>query len=121
MSVICPCKTECNLVDSSVKYGKSYGPMWLCPNCGASVGCHKGTENPLGVPADYATRKARMAAHTWFDYLWRNHYMGRNHAYKWMQEVMRLSKDEAHIGSFTIKQCKMLVVEIHKLRARWER
>ena len=31
------CGTKADLVDSSVIYGKSYGDIYLCPNCGAYV------------------------------------------------------------------------------------
>lgn len=42
------CGRETEYVDSKVIYGKSYGKIYLCRNCMAYVGVHKGTDKPLG-------------------------------------------------------------------------
>lgn len=42
------CGRQAEYVDSKVVYGKSYGMMYLCRNCMAYVGVHKGTDKPLG-------------------------------------------------------------------------
>lgn len=50
----CPyCGKDVLLVNSEVVYGPGhdYGNMWVCssyPDCDSYVGCHKGTQNPLG-------------------------------------------------------------------------
>ena len=36
------CGRETEYVDSKVIYGKSYGKIYLCRNCMAYVGVHKG-------------------------------------------------------------------------------
>ena len=41
------CGRETEYVDSKVIYGKSYGKIYLCRNCMAYVGVHKGTDKPL--------------------------------------------------------------------------
>ena len=46
-------------------------PMWACMDCRAWVGCHPGTETPLGRLADASLRKAKMAAHEAFDPKWK--------------------------------------------------
>ena len=40
------CGRQAEYVDSKVIYGKSYGMMYLCRNCMAYVGVHKGTDKP---------------------------------------------------------------------------
>ena len=41
---ICPyCGNRTEYVDSSVIYGRSYGMIYLCWDCMAYVGVHKGT------------------------------------------------------------------------------
>lgn len=41
---ICPyCGKPTEFVDSSVIYGRSYGMIYLCRDCRAYVGVHKGT------------------------------------------------------------------------------
>ena len=42
---ICPyCGNRTEYVDSSVIYGRSYGMIYLCWDCMAYVGVHKGTD-----------------------------------------------------------------------------
>lgn len=49
------CGRETEYVDSKVIYGKSYGKIYLCRNCMAYVGVHKGTDKPLGPPCQCGT------------------------------------------------------------------
>ena len=45
---ICPyCGKPTEFVDSSVIYGRSYGMIYLCRDCRAYVGVHKGTDLSL--------------------------------------------------------------------------
>ncbi|MBO7256277.1 MAG: hypothetical protein J6V04_03005 [Bacteroidales bacterium] len=40
---ICPyCGKDSELIDSSEIYGTSYGPMYICRDCDAYVGCYTG-------------------------------------------------------------------------------
>lgn len=111
MSVICPyCDCEAALVDSSVVYGKSYGWMYLCEPCGAYVGCHRGTTNPLGTPASEQLRHARRSAHTIFDPLWKDGvFKSRKNAYRWLADELDLTFDKCHIAMFDIEQCRKAV------------
>lgn len=46
---VCPyCGRPTEFVDSSVIYGRSYGMIYLCRDCRAYVGVHKGTDQALG-------------------------------------------------------------------------
>lgn len=51
----------------------------------------------------------RKTAHNTFDPLWRGRKMSRTKAYKWMQKVMSLPPEKAHIGLFNEEQCWKLI------------
>lgn len=61
------CGRQAEYVDSKVVYGKSYGMMYLCRNCMAYVGVHKGTDKPLGRLANAELRYWKKRAHAVFD------------------------------------------------------
>lgn len=110
--VICDyCGRKAELVDSKVIYGTSYGMMYLCRHCNAYVGCHKGTDRPLGRLADAELRYWKKAAHAVFDPLWRQgRFRGqRKAAYEWLAEQMELPVEQTHIGMFDIAQCKQAI------------
>ncbi len=89
------------------RYGKFYGCSRY-PACDGTHGAHS-DGRPLGVPADAATRQARVRAHAAFDTLWKGGAMSRTEAYEWLRGAMGLSRAEAHIGSFTKEQCDALM------------
>lgn len=106
-SLICP---ECGarLIFKPSKYGGFYGcERWRETKCPGAHGAHP-DGSPLGTPASQATRRARVQAHAAFDQLWKSKLMSRKGAYRWMQAAMGLSKDDAHIGKFTVEQCFQL-------------
>lgn len=119
----CPyCGSIAELKDSAIIYhGKSYGPVWLCPNwpqCDSYVGCHKGTHNPLGRMANKELRKAKIAAHAAFDKLWQGRSRSaRRRAYGDLARRMGIPKEKAHIGQMNIQQCER-VVEICEMLTR---
>ena len=79
---------------------------WRCA-CGAYVGCHRDTQEPLGTPAGPATRQARNQAHAAFDALWRRKMardgcskrVAREAGYGWLAQQMGLDPSEAHTGT----------------------
>jgi ssDNA-binding Zn-finger/Zn-ribbon topoisomerase 1 len=95
------------------KHGWFYG-CTRYPDCKGAHGCHQDGK-PLGTPADDETKQFRIAAHEAFDKLWKNGYMSRGGCYSWMQKVMGLSKDEAHIGMMDKKQCRELISRVSKI------
>jgi hypothetical protein len=105
--VICPyCNQMTRLVDSAEIYnGKSYGLAYWCEPCDAYVGCHKGTADPFGTPANKALRGFRQEAHKTFDPLWRETGTKRWNAYHWLASKMGLSHKDCHIARFNIEQC----------------
>lgn len=105
----CGRKTE--YVDSKVIYGKSYGMIYLCRNCMAYVGVHKGTDKPLGRLANAQLRYWKKQAHAAFDPLWQygRFKHRRNAAYAWLADQMHTPIDKTHIGMFDVGQCKQVI------------
>ena len=83
--------------------------IYQCQNCNARVGCHKGTTRPLGNLANETLRLKRMETHQVYDAFWKRSGMTRTQAYKWLAEQMNLTEDRAHIGSFEMYQCQMVI------------
>ena len=92
------------------RFGLFYGcSTWSDTRCPGGHGARlDGT--PHGIPANQETKKARQAAHYVFDHLWKEGHMSRSSAYRWMQKVMGMSPEEAHIGRFNREQCRTLVL-----------
>jgi ssDNA-binding Zn-finger/Zn-ribbon topoisomerase 1 len=90
----------------------SFGLFYGCtryPHCAGTHGAHP-DGSPLGIAADHETKQARIRAHEAFDQLWRDKLLpSRKAAYRWMQEALALSKEDAHIGRFSIDQCEALI------------
>lgn len=120
---ICPyCGEESVLKDSSIIYGKSYGPMYICknfPKCDSYVGVHRGTITPFGTMANSRLRLLRNRAHKALDSLWRTGKTTRYQCYKYLALKMKIKKSKAHIGMFDEKQCEK-VVEIFSNVEPWE-
>lgn len=105
------CGRRAEYVDSKIIYGKSYGMIYLCRNCMAYVGVHKGTDKPLGRLANAELRRWKKEAHAAFDPLWqRGRFRGRrNDAYRWLAEQMGIPVEETHIGMFDVEQCRRAI------------
>jgi DNA-directed RNA polymerase subunit RPC12/RpoP len=99
------CGGKVILTDSAVVYGRSYGDIYLCTNCNAYVGVHKGTKKPLGTLANTVLRLKRKETHEAFDALWKKEGLTRSEAYAWLERRMNLPKHLAHIGRFNVEQC----------------
>lgn len=88
-------------------HGKRF---WMCTTCEQSyVGCHPGTERPLGTLATVAIRRARMSAHAAFDPLWRSGKMRRKQAYKWLAGELGIPAADCHISWFGVEMCNSVV------------
>ncbi len=106
------CNNKSKLVTSKVIYTdnrNSHKLFYLCNNCNAYVGCHKGTKIPLGILADSELRIFKGFAHRSFDKLWRNGDMSRKEAYKWLQRQLNIEAKDCHIGMFDINKCKRVI------------
>lgn len=84
-------------------------PFYRCAPCGAHVGCHPGTTNPLGRLANAELRKAKMDAHAAFDPLWKGKKRARRQAYAWLAHELGIDVSRCHIGEFDVAQCRRVV------------
>lgn len=119
---ICPyCGGKVIFTDSAVLYhGKSYGNIYLCTNCNASVGVHNGTRKPLGTLANSVLKLKRQETHRIFDSWWKSVRLGRNAAYKWLAEQMGLPVHRTHIGQFDMAQCEQAIQIVYAVQNRNE-
>ena len=83
---------------------KFYGcSRW--PECRGTHGAHPDGE-PLGTPADDATKQARIVAHAVFDEWWRNAGYDRGKGYARLKERFGF---EVHIGAADKAMCDAIV------------
>ena len=105
----CECGGEVELVTGDEIYRRRPDlaelVFWRC-GCGRYVGCHPGTTNALGSPADWATRQARNEAHSTFDLLWKRKHMSRSKAYRWLGQ--QLEHPNPHIGAMTADEARVV-------------
>ena len=94
---------------STNRLGMKNERIYQCQNCNARVGCHKGTNRPLGNVANEVLRLKRIETHQVFDSLWKQRHMSRTAAYKWLAKQMGLSEGTAHIGGFEMDQCQKAI------------
>ena len=100
-----------------------YGLFWGCsgyPECRATHGAHP-DGRPLGRPGTKEEKEARVRAHAAFDRLWsgKGAPMRRDEAYRWMQEAMGLSDEDAHIGKFDVGQSETLIGYVNEFMSQF--
>jgi len=107
---ICPyCREDTVLVDSIEVHSRSYGYLWLRDRCDARVGCHKGTQHPLGTPANEELRALRAAVHAALDFSWKKQVMTRSGVYLWLSEELDIPFSDAHVGVFNEQTCRRVI------------
>jgi ssDNA-binding Zn-finger/Zn-ribbon topoisomerase 1 len=102
----CP---ECSapMVRRTSRWGRFYGcSRW--PACNTTHGAHP-DGRPLGVPANAATRAARVRAHAAFDALAKARGWTRGEAYRWLAARLYLDRRECHIARFDAARCAFVV------------
>lgn len=110
MGKTCPyCNRPSEYVDSFEVYGKSYGMMYLCRECQAWVGVHRGTDQALGRLAKRQLREWKIKAHNAFDQIWRTKKLSRDNAYYWLSIQLGIDREITHMGMFDVDQCKKVV------------
>lgn len=121
--VSCSCcqSRDVRLEYNSILYGAVVGDwpvVWYCGHCGASVGCHPGTDIPLGKMADRTTRQLRKKAHEVFDPIWRKGLLSRSQAYAWLADQLGIRVEECHISWFDAETCEKVIRICRKSRRR---
>jgi zinc-finger-containing domain len=104
----CKSKTVAHKSNAEI-YGQEFGKwpyIWHCESCNASVGCHPGTNIPLGRMADRHTRRLRHDVHEIFDRLWKERYMSREKAYQWLAFELGIELEQCHIAWLSKEQLK---------------
>lgn len=118
--LLCPyCERPAAFLPSSaaVYGGRDFGPVWACHPCGAWVGCHPGTNRPLGRLADRDLRQAKIAAHRAFDRLWQRKMAAervskkkaRSAGYRWLAAQLGIEPRDCHIGMMDAGLCRRVV------------
>ncbi len=105
----CPyCGKPTELIDSTEIYGgTSYGPIYICRDCGAYVGCYKGTTTALGRLADEKLRLAKRRAHHYLDQLWKTPKQ-RLEIYEWLSDELHIPQARTHVGMSDEEQCNRI-------------
>lgn len=80
--------------------------VWACDLCGAQVGCHSGTKNPLGFMANKETRKLRADVHELLDRIWKSGWLSRARTYDWLAGMLELEQPTCHIAELTAAQLR---------------
>ncbi len=93
--------------------------IWFCINCGACVGTHKDTDEPLGKMANSNIRFLRAVAHRAFDPIWKLGYKSRDEAYLWMQQELNVS--DAHIGVLNELELQQLIDISNDFIEKWRK
>lgn len=88
--------------------------FYKCRPCDAFIGCHPGTDIPLGTLADAKLRKMRSKAHTQFDPLWKGGFLKRKQAYAALAKYLGIHVDACHVGLFDSETCEKVVTFSHK-------
>ena len=90
--------------------------IYRCRPCDARVGCHPGTDTPLGRLANAELRREKMKAHSAFDPLWRDGGMRRASAYKALAKALGIAANSCHIGMFDAAMCRRVPAAVESIR-----
>ena len=114
--VICQyCNGRAELVRGSSLFQDSkefyYCKFWRCAGCKAHVGCHPGTDKPLGTLAKQNLRRLRCIVHLAFDKRWKNGRVKkrrrkRSAAYIWLAAELGIPVEQCHVGMFDERMCE---------------
>ena len=89
--------------------------FYRCGPCDAYVGCHPGTDKPLGRLANASLLKAKLDAHKAFDPLWKSEKWSRRAAYAWLAKAMDMDPARCHIGMMNEAECYKVIVKVNNL------
>lgn len=135
----CPyCHGSTHYIDSRHIYGKSYGMMYFCHPCQASVGVHQGTDESLGRLANRELKELKKRAHAAFDPLFKDYPITvlihmdfpnelpehlkeasmRKKAYWWLSRTLDIPFEECHIGMMQTWDCEQVIAESYEAAKR---
>lgn len=112
-SMTCPyCKRPAMLVSANVVYGRQVKDLteddkrYWCQTCDAHVGCHKGTDRPLGTMANRRLRSIRSTTHSLVDPLWQSGKIKRNKLYFMLSVIFGRP---FHVGECDESECWFVI------------
>ena len=125
MSVICPyCDQKAELVQGYVLYPHRQDlfdkKFYFCRQCSAYVGCHPGTQEPLGTLANAELRSIRSQVHKVFDLIWKSRKKTRRQAYQWLADKLKIKNENCHIALFDIDMCEKAIEFIEQFTSKKE-
>jgi hypothetical protein len=93
--------------------------FYECRPCEAYVGCHPGTDRPLGRLANAELRRWKQRVHAAFDPHWRHSHepYARSRAYRRLADDLGIPASECHTGMFDVERCRAALTAI----ASWEK
>lgn len=112
--VICPyCRRPATLVKGQEIYN-TREDLWdqyffCCQPCGARIGCHIGTTEPMGSMANNRLRQLRIRAHTALDPWWRGGLYTRTQVYEALSKKLKIPLAETHIALFGEAECLEII------------
>ena len=110
----CNCKTKyCDAAEAGFSTSRAF--LYLCPNCGAYVGCHPGTSMAKGMVATTKQRELRKQAHTAVDFLWRDGYLDRQTVYYRLARLLGKPKNKAHIAMLSVDELLQVIQYMQQL------
>lgn len=113
LTIFCPyCHKAAIWTENKTIYGRNYGKSYMCyicPPCGAYVGCHNNTRHPLGTLANKELREARILAHAVLDPIWKSGVMTRSEVYSKLKEVFGR---EVHIAQSDLDECREIITHL---------
>lgn len=91
----------------------------LCRKCRAWVGCHRYSDEAMGMLANAELRRLRHQAHTVFDRIWKEKLKpSRYNAYSWLSLRMDMPRHLVHFGFFNEEQCRRAIALCEKFLER---
>lgn len=112
MIPVCPiCNKESKLVSGEQIYPNRKDlynlSFYRCSNhTDYYVGCHKGTNNALGILANREHRSWKIKCHAIFDPLWKSRKNFRKDLYCRLAHAMNIPIEQTHFGEFSVDQLK---------------
>lgn len=112
--VVCPyCNQNAIMVKGNIIYPHrkdlNHLNFYLCFQCDARVGTHKGTDKPLGRLANAELRKMKSKTHLFFDLIWKSKKQTRKQAYIWLAKKLGIDIRDCHIGMFDVHTCQKVI------------
>lgn len=75
--------------------------LWGCPNCYNHVGCHRGTDTPLGSIPTRQLRGIRKDLHKFLDPLWQSKKFTRTEVYFMLTRDLGYTYHTGNVNSVT--------------------